>query len=89
MKLIFTNLNLNYNFFYPFYENIFFYYLFYLYVFSHLARNKDCSCSQVITQTGAPDVTQNVEFNDICDEEFEEIEGTITYTQCRWFDSDC
>ena len=50
-------------------------------IFSSCKKCKDCSCSQVITQTGAPDVTQNVEFNDMCDEDLEEIEGTITYTQ--------
>ncbi|MGB2138420.1 MAG: hypothetical protein ACPHVP_06060, partial [Flavobacteriales bacterium] len=42
---------------------------------------KDCSCSQVISQSGMPDVTQDVQFNDVCDEDLDEIEGTITYTQ--------
>ncbi|MDG1916333.1 MAG: hypothetical protein P8I29_00795 [Flavobacteriales bacterium] len=28
-----------------------------------------------------PDVTQDVDFNNICDDDLEEIEGTITYTQ--------
>lgn len=50
-------------------------------VFSSCKKCKDCSCSQVISQTGSPDITQNVEFNDVCDEDLEEIEGTITYTQ--------
>ena len=61
----------------------------FLCVFSSCEKEKckDCSCSQIIyngfnvsTQTGAPDVTQNVEFNDVfCDQELEEIEGTRTY----------
>ena len=59
-------------------------------IFSSCKKCKDCSCSQVITQTGAPDVTQNVEFNDICDEDLEEIEGNYNlHTKCRWFYSDC
>tara|TARA_B100001939_G_scaffold319747_1_gene308084 strand:- start:340 stop:477 length:138 start_codon:yes stop_codon:yes gene_type:complete len=28
-----------------------------------------------------PNVTQDVQFNDVCDEDLDEIEGTITYTQ--------
>ncbi|MEC8616365.1 MAG: hypothetical protein VXY28_01555 [Bacteroidota bacterium] len=28
-----------------------------------------------------PDVTQVVEWEDVCDEELEDMEGTITYTQ--------
>lgn len=28
-----------------------------------------------------PDVTQVVEVEDVCDEELEDMEGTITYTQ--------
>ena len=52
----------------------------FLCVFYSCEKCKDCSCSQIITQTGAPDVTQNVEFNDVfCDQELEEIEGTRTY----------
>ena len=54
----------------------------FLCVFSSCEKEKckDCSCSQIITQTGATDVTQNVEFNDVfCDQELEEMEGTRTY----------
>ena len=50
-------------------------------VFSSCKKCKDCSCSQVISQTGTLDVTQDVDFNNICDDDLEEIEGTITYTQ--------
>lgn len=53
----------------------------FLLVFSSCKKCKDCSCSQIISQTGMPDVTQEVEFNDVCDEDLEEIEGTITYSQ--------
>jgi hypothetical protein len=28
-----------------------------------------------------PDVNQNIEINDVCDEDLEDIEGTITFTQ--------
>ena len=53
----------------------------FLCIFSSCKICKDCSCSQVISQTGMPDVTQDVDFNNICDDDLEEIEGTITYTQ--------
>ncbi|MAD12696.1 MAG: hypothetical protein CMC04_08255 [Flavobacteriaceae bacterium] len=53
----------------------------FLCIFSSCKKCKDCSCSQVISQTGMPDVTQDVDFNNICDDDLEEIEGTITYTQ--------
>ena len=53
----------------------------FLCIFSSCKKGKDCSCSQVISQTGMPDVTQDVDFNNICDDDLEEIEGTITYTQ--------
>ena len=53
----------------------------FLFIFSSCQKCKDCSCSQVISQSGMPDVTQDVDFNNICDDDLEEIEGTITYTQ--------
>ena len=53
----------------------------FLCIFSSCKKCKDCNCSQVISQTGMPDVTQDVDFNNICDDDLEEIEGTITYTQ--------
>ena len=63
-------------------KNIFFLLsVLFLCVFSSCKKCKDCSCSQIITQTDSPDVTQDVEFIDVCDEDLEEIEGTITYTQ--------
>ena len=37
----------------------------FLLVFSSCKKCKDCSCSQIISQTGMPDVTQEVEFNDV------------------------
>ena len=53
----------------------------FLCVFSSCKQCKDCSCSQVISQTGMIDVNQDVEFTDVCDDDLEEIEGTITFTQ--------
>ena len=53
----------------------------FFFFFSSCQKCKDCSCSQVISQTGMPDVTQVVEVEDVCDEELEDMEGTITYTQ--------
>ena len=53
----------------------------FLFIFSSCQKCKDCSCSQVISQSGMPDVTQDVQFNDVCDEDLDEIEGTISYTQ--------
>lgn len=52
-----------------------------LFVFSSCKKCKDCTCSQVITQTGVPDVTQTVEITDVCDDELDEVEGTTTLTQ--------
>ena len=49
--------------------------------FSSCQKCKDCSCPQIISQTGMPDVTQVVEINDVCDQELNDIEGTITFTQ--------
>jgi hypothetical protein len=52
-----------------------------LLVFSSCKKCKDCSCSQVVSQTGMPDINQTVEITDVCDEDLEEIEGTTTITQ--------
>jgi hypothetical protein len=52
-----------------------------LFIFSSCQKCKDCSCSQIVSQTGMPDVNQNIEINDVCDEDLEDIEGTITFTQ--------
>ena len=52
-----------------------------LFVFSSCKKCKDCSCSQVVSQTGMPDINQTVEITDVCDEDLEEIEGTTTITQ--------
>jgi hypothetical protein len=41
----------------------------------------DCSCTQLVSQTGTPDINQTVEFNDVCDEELDELEGNTTITQ--------
>ena len=60
-----------------------FYLLFisFLFIFSSCQKCKDCSCSQVISQSGMQDVTQDIQINDVCDEDLDEIEGTITFTQ--------
>ena len=52
-----------------------------LFIFSSCQKCKDCSCSQVISQSGMADVSLDVQFNDVCDEDLDEIEGTITFTQ--------
>ena len=41
----------------------------------------DCSCTQIVSQTGMPDVNQTIEFDNVCDEELDDIEGTTTITQ--------
>ncbi|MBL6657644.1 MAG: hypothetical protein ISP73_03455 [Flavobacteriales bacterium] len=51
------------------------------FVFSSCKKCKDCSCSQVVSQTGMPDVNQTIEINDVFDEDLEEIEGATTITQ--------
>ena len=43
----------------------------FLCIFSSCKKCKDCNCSQVISQTGMPDVTQDVDFNNICDDDLE------------------
>lgn len=55
--------------------------VFCLSIFTSCKKCKDCSCSQVITQTGSPDVNQDVEFTDVCDEDLDDIEGRTTVTQ--------
>ena len=46
----------------------------FLFIFSSCQKCKDCSCSQVISQSGMPDVTQDVQFNDVCDEDLDETQ---------------
>lgn len=41
----------------------------------------DCTCTQIVSQTGVPDVNQTVQFDNVCDEDLDEIEGTTTITQ--------
>ena len=55
-----------------------------IFCFSTLTSCKkclDCTCTQIVSQTGMSDVNQTVEFNNICDEELDDIEGTTTITQ--------
>ena len=42
---------------------------------------KDCSCTQVASQSGMPDVTQTFEITDVCGEELEAMEQTTVITQ--------
>lgn len=52
------------------------------YLFSYSVKKcKDCSCSQLVSQTGISAFNQDVQLNDICDEYLEEIEDSITFTQ--------
>ena len=55
--------------------------LLFFFIFSSCKKCKDCSCSQIISQSGMADVTQNIEFTDVCDEDLEDIEGTTSITQ--------
>tara|TARA_B100000963_G_scaffold197300_1_gene171695 strand:+ start:176 stop:418 length:243 start_codon:yes stop_codon:yes gene_type:complete len=52
-----------------------------LFILPSCKKCKDCSCSQVVSQTGVPDFNQDVQLNDVCDEDLEEIEGSITFNQ--------
>ena len=52
-----------------------------LFILPSCKKCKDCSCSQVVSQTGIPDFNQDVQLNDVCDEDLEEIEGSITFSQ--------
>lgn len=50
-------------------------------IFSSCKKCMDCTCTQIVSQTGMPDVNQTVEFDNVCDEDLDEIEGTTTITQ--------
>ena len=53
-----------------------------LFVFSSCKKCKDCTCSQIISQTDVPDVNQTIELEQVCDEYLDEIDGkTITFNQ--------
>lgn len=52
-----------------------------LFIFSSCRKCKDCSCTQTISQSGMGDITQSVEFNNVCDEDLDAIDGTTTFTQ--------
>jgi hypothetical protein len=51
-----------------------------IFFFSSCNKCKDCSCSQTITQDGQT-YTQSVEYTDVCDEDLDNIQGTISFTQ--------
>ena len=51
-----------------------------IFFFSSCNKCKDCSCSQTITQDGMTS-TQSFESTDVCDEDLENLEGTINFTQ--------
>lgn len=50
-------------------------------IFSACKKCKDCTCTQVISQTDMSDVTSQFTENNVCDEDLDDIEGTITFTQ--------
>ena len=50
-------------------------------MFSACKKCKDCTCTQVISQTDMSDFTSQFTENNVCDEDLDEIEGTITFTQ--------
>ena len=51
-----------------------------LFIISSCSKFKDCSCTQTITQDGMTS-TQSFESTDVCDEDLENLEGTINFTQ--------
>ena len=51
-----------------------------IFFFSSCNKCKDCSCSQTITQDGQT-YTQSVEYTDVCDEDLDNIQGTISFIQ--------
>ena len=53
----------------------------FLFAFSSCQKCKDCSCSQTVSQTGMSDFQQTVELGELCGEDLEDVEGTISFTQ--------
>ncbi len=51
-----------------------------LFIISSCSKCKDCSCTQTITQAGMTS-TQSFESTDVCDEDLENLEGTMSFTQ--------
>ena len=51
-----------------------------LFIISSCSKCKDCSCTQTITQDGMTS-TQSFESTDVCDEDLENLEGTMSFTQ--------
>lgn len=56
-------------------------FLFCSFILYSCQKCKDCSCTQVASQSGMPDVTQTFDMTDVCGEDLEAIEGTTTITQ--------
>ena len=50
-------------------------------ILSSCSKCMDCSCTQIVSQTAMPDVNQTIEFDNVCDEDLDDIEGTTTITQ--------
>ena len=48
---------------------------------SSCQKCQDCTCSQTISETGFPDVTQTITIQDVCDEDIDDVQGTTSYTQ--------
>lgn len=51
-----------------------------LFIISSCSKCKDCTCTQTITQGGMTS-TQSFESTDVCDEDLDNMEGTISFTQ--------
>ena len=51
-----------------------------IFFFSSCNKCKDCSCTQTITEDGQT-FTQSVEYTDVCDEDLDNVQGTISFTQ--------
>lgn len=51
-----------------------------LFIISSCSKCKDCTCTQTITQGGTT-FTQSFESTDVCDEDLDNLEGTMSFTQ--------
>ena len=48
---------------------------------SSCQKCRDCTCSQTISETGMPDVSQSITIEGVCDDEIDNVQGTTNYTQ--------
>jgi hypothetical protein len=48
---------------------------------SSCQKCKDCNCAQTVSQTGMLDFLQTVDLGELCGDDLEDVEDTITFTQ--------